>query len=578
MMLYKYPDAPAETWVERFADRVEQTLHSGFGVRALLFCLLAYAACVGVLLQPGVFFVSYLLNDTFIYSEAGYRLASGQLPGLGSTSALGIFTFTPYALAFRVFGDAVQAIPQSFAIFAGILVLLGAVIALTRLSAVIGVGVVVVCALVMLSPFVIGYDVPGEIMSTAANTYNRFGFLLLLLAALLAIEPRSPRSFIVRVVDIVWAVTATMLAYYTKMPFGLGVAGLVGFCLLFMRKDPISCIAVAVGCALIAVGVEKLWPGLNAAYIHEMTFASTATGGTLRPWAVAMMTIHAAPEFLAFAALPLAAMYFANNADWRDGVLAALIFCGPVLLLSQSAQGMVLVTPVAIAIIAATRLAAAAPSPARRVAMWASLIAAIAGLTSLAVPAALAIGRHTVAAIHASPIAGMPYSYRSLRVIDDGDIAAMDAAMTGSSDSIRTYIASHTRVNRLSRDPLFENEYAHTIAKLAPAREVCGSERDRTAILDFANVSSSLFGHPPAGTWAYLHFGRSFSAEAYVPPARLFAGAGCLFDPKLPQFPETHAAIWTVYGEYLRTHYRVAGETPFWRVLVATPATDPPHS
>jgi hypothetical protein len=51
----------------------------------------------------------------------------------------------------------------------------------------------------------------------------------------------------------------------------------------------------------------------------------------------------------------------------------------------------------------------------------------------------------------------------------------------------------------------------------------------------------------------------------------MFSGVGCLFDPKLPQNPTAHGGIWTVYGDYLRAAYRVAGETPFWRVLVISP-------
>ncbi len=566
-MLYRSANSVTESSIARFAESVERSLLAGFGLRSLAICLLAYIAGAAILLWPGVFFVAYLLNDTFIYAEAGYRLALGQVPGLGATSALGIFTFAPYAIAFHLIHNAAEAIPLSFVIFGGIVFALASVIALTRLSAIVGTIVILSCSLVMLAPFVIGYDLPGEVMTTAANAYNRFGFLLLLLAALLVIEPRSRFTGAARIVDLIWAIAATMLAYYTKMPFGLGVAGLVGFWLMVMRRDLLGSAGFLIGCALVTVAVEKIWPGLNAAYIHEMVFAAQATGGVLKPFSLVMMTIHTAPEYLAFAVAPLIALYLTQRADWRDAVLAILLVCGPLLLLSQSAQGMVLVTPVAIAVIAVTRLSTVDTGDTQRLALWISLVALIGGFAALATPAALQLGRHTVFARRASPIAGMPANYRSLRVIDDGDIAALDAAMNGSAEAAKTYAASHTRANRFSRSPLFEEDYAHTIAKLAAARELCGSERDRTAVLDFANVSASLFGHPPAGAWAYLHWNRSFSATAFVPPRRMFAGVGCLFDPKLPQYPETHAAIWQVYGDYLRAHYRPAGETPYWRVL-----------
>jgi hypothetical protein len=569
-MLFRSPGSVSKSWTAAFGQSVERALQIEFGVRSLLICVAAYTAAAAVLLWPRAFFVAYLLNDTFIYAEAGYRLAFGQVPGLGATSALGLFAYAPYALAFRLLHDAAEAVPVSFAIFGGIVLVLASIIALTRLSAAIGMIVVVACSLVMLAPFVIGAEIAGEVMSTAANTYNRFGFVLVLLAALLAIEPRS-RTVTWRGVDLVWAIAATVLAYYTKMPFGLAVAGLVGFWLVAMRHDLIGTLLFAAGCALVGFGVEKLWPGLNLAYIHEMAFAAQASGGTLRPFTLAMISIRTAPEILAFAAAPLIAVFLSQRADWRDAVFAVLLICGSFLLLSQSAQGLTLVTPVAIAVIAVTRLAIMDATEAQRIALWVSLVATVAGFAALATPAAFAIGKEAAYAGRTRPIQGMPANYRSLRVIDDADVAAFDAAMTGSAETAKTFTAARVPIQRFSRDPLFENEYVHTIAKLSEARELCGTERDRTAVLDFANVSASLFGHPPAGAWAYLDWGRSFSPSAFVPAPRMFTGVGCLFEPKLPQNPASVAGIWTVYGDYLHDHYRLAGETPFWRVLVRQP-------
>ena len=567
-MLYKSPNTVSKSSAGTLARGVERLLQRDFGARSFAFCLAIFTAAAALFLWPGVFFVSLLLNDTFIYAETGYRLAFGQVPGLDATNAVGFFTFVPYALAFRLLHNAAQAISLSFVIFAVIVFALAAVIALGRLSAVIGTIVVLTCSAVMLSPFYIGYELPGEVTTTAASTYNRFGFLLVLLAALLAIEPRLRYPRLWRGVDLIWAIATTMLAFYTKMPFGLGVAGVIAFWLVAMRRDWLGVATLIVGCGLLALGVEAVWPGLNKGYIEEMVFAAHATGGALRPWSLAMIAIRTAPEFLAFAVVPLIALFWADHADRRDAVLAALLCGGSIVILSQSAQGMVLVTPVAIAVIAVARLSGAEATSARRMALWVSLVAVVAGFVALATPAVLMLGRHTINAAHATTPGNMPFNYRSLRVIDDGNVAALDAAMTGSADSAKTYAASHLRTQRFNRSPLFENEYAYTIAKLAAARDLCGSERDRTAVLDFANMSSSLFGHPPAGAWTYLHWQRSFSADASVPPARLFAGVGCLFDPKLPQFPETNAGIWSVYGNYLRAHYRLAGETPFWRVFI----------
>ena len=571
-MLYRTSSGTAETRIGKLTQSGERLLCIDFGPRSLLICLLVFAVCVAFFLRPGAFFVAYLLNDAVIYIEAGYRVALGQLPGLAFTNAVGVFGFVPYAIAFHLVHDSVEAIPLSFAIFGGIVFVLASLIALTRLPAVIGIIVVVACSLVMLAPFVIGDEVAGDVMTTAAMTYNRFGFLLVLLAALLTIEPRSRRSVLWQSIDLAWAVAATILAYYTKMPFGFAVAGLVAFWLVLMRRSLLGTLLFIGGCTLVAWGVEAIWPGLNAAYIREMSFAAQASSGVLHPFTLLSMVTHTAPEILALAVAPLAALFLVKRADWRDAVLFALVLGGTILLRSQSSQGMVLVTPVAIAVIAATRLSTVDVSEPQRIALWVSLIAVVAGFAAFALPAAGALAKHERYAAHAPAIPGMPSNYRSLRVIDDSDIDALDAAFTGHLSAAEAYAAARTRGERLSSNSLRQSEYAHTIARLAPARELCGGERDRTAILDYGNISSSLFGHPPTGAWVYLHWERSFSEHAFLPAEHMFAGVGCLFDPKLPQNPPSHTGIWTVYGDYLRAHYRIAGETPYWRVYTIAPS------
>lgn len=571
-MLYRSPARPAESRAGALAQGLERSLAVDFGFGSLVFCATAYAACAALLLWPGVFFSGVFLNDAFIYADAGYRLAFGHPPGLGATNALGFFAYAPYALAFHLIHNVIEAIPLSFVIFGAIMGLLASVIALTRLSAVIGTVVVLSCTIIMLAPHVIGHEVAGDVMTTAANSYNRFGFLVVLLAALLTIEPHAPRSRVWRSADLVWAVATTALAYYTKMPFGFGVAGLVSFWLVVMRRDLPGFLIFVAGCVIIAFGIEAIWPGLNAAYIHEMQFAARANnGGALVPAVLIGTMTHTVPEMLAYAVAPLVALFLVQRAGWRDVTLTLLLLGGSFFLLSQSSQGMVLVTPVAIAVVTVTRLSNSDGNSTQRLALWVGLIAVAGGFAALDAPAVASLARHERYAMHAAPIAGMPDTFRSLRVIDDSDIASLDAAFSTGAGGAEGFAAARTRDQRFTLNALREGEYAHTVAKLVQARELCGSERDRTAVLDFADVSESLFGHAPVGGWSYLHWGRSFSADAFVPPAQMFAGIGCLFDPKLPQNPPSHDGIWTVYGDYLRTHYRLIGETPFWRVLVIAP-------
>src|SRR6201997_610903 len=116
-MLYRFIRSPPETWLDARARDVERALCLDFGRWSALLCATAYAACPAIFLWPGTFFTAVFLNDAFIYADAGYRLTFGQAPGLATTSALGVFAFIPYAVAFHFSHDAIEAIPFSFAIF-----------------------------------------------------------------------------------------------------------------------------------------------------------------------------------------------------------------------------------------------------------------------------------------------------------------------------------------------------------------------------------------------------------------------------------------------------------------------------
>jgi hypothetical protein len=190
------------------------------------------------------------------------------------------------------------------------------------------------------------------------------------------------------------------------------------------------------------------------------------------------------------------------------------------------------------------------------------------GLTvaALGIGAAVTVGLHAVGALSAPPITGMPEAYRSLRVAGSGSVGAMEAALTGRLDGAGAFAAARLRAPTTEGTALADEEYAHILAGLATARELCGPDGSRVAVLDAPNVASSLFGQKLAGPASFAGI-----------EARPLRGVGCLFDPKLPLRPAVHADIWTHYGDAIASEFRLAGETPYWRVLVeqSSPAALP---
>jgi hypothetical protein len=162
----------------------------------------------------------------------------------------------------------------------------------------------------------------------------------------------------------------------------------------------------------------------------------------------------------------------------------------------------------------------------------------------------------------------MPPSYAALRVPSDIDLNPMNAAFAGSLGGAQAYAAARSVAAQSTVNPLFENEYARTLTDLPNARNLCGRARDRTAILDFSNVSSSLLGHPPVGGYVYVHWERGFTKDVHWPAEKMFFGVDCLFDPKLPDVPSSRDGLWLVYGSTLSSSFSPAGETAFWRVFV----------
>jgi len=545
-------------------------LNIDFSFPALIVCFLIFVATAALFLRSGVFVAGVMLSDTLLYTESGYRLAHGQLPGINFTSAFGALCYVPLAIVFRLSGDLVAAIPISFVIFAGTVFCLSVYIAWTRLSAIIGALVVVFCSIFVMAPWAVGHRISpqGSTHTTAAEAYNRLGFALILLTALLAIVPKlGRRGAIASRWDSLFAVAAFALAFYTKMPFGLGVAGLFFFWAVMLTNDRWQLPKFVVGTTVLIAIVEMAVPGLHSAYFREM-YSHAQITPALNVHAVIRAIYETSPELIAVAVLPILALATQGFCDWRHLLFFGSLVAGSIILLTLSFQGPYLIAPIATSVVALSVLAQPRNEPPERMAVWAATAAFAFGFCTYFFPAANAIIRHSWYASRSVPIENMPRSYASLRVPSDIDLKPMESAFANRLSGEEAYAAARSKDPLSTVNALFDNEYARTLTDLPNAQLSCGSAKERTAILDFANVSSSLLGHAPVGGYTYAHFKREFSESVHWPADEMFSDVDCLFDPKLPDAPDARDGLWLVYGAYIQSSFTPKGESKFWRVLV----------
>lgn len=566
---FSRPLAWTLTQTRRAYVRSEVGLSRDFDLTAVLISMAILIATAFWYVKPGVFVVSVMLNDTLLYTESGYRLAHGQIPGIDFSSALGLFAYLPHAVAYRLTGDLVQAIPIASVMLAAMVFAIAVYFALTRLGALVGIGVALTASLMVMAPVVLGFGFweSESMLTTIAMSYNKLGFVLVLLTALLPIKPKPQWQATASRFDAVLSVIMFMLAYYTKMPFGIAVACLVTFWALLLQPDRRQLKIFLMGVPLAVAAMELAVPGLNLAYIKDMamSFAVVPSHGVK---AFIYLSLPVAREVFILAGLPLLAMLAVGRVNPGQVVFYLCLIGGSIVLLSLCSQGAYLVAPLAIPIAATTSIARTG-SDRNRLAMWVAVAALAYGLLTYIAPALLAIKHHAKYA-SSMPVAGLPQAYASLRVPTEikANLTKLDDAFGGKLRPEEAFAAAREYALPSQWNVLFETEYAHTLVKLVDARNLCGKSADRFAILDFANPSSSLFGLAPVSGYTYAHFDRSFSLLAHWAPERMFRDVDCLLDPKLPQGPEHREGLWSVYGSYLTKTFQPAGETDYWRVFV----------
>lgn len=542
-------------------------IHLDFGLAGIIGTGLVFAAAVCIFLYPGRIFVGTMLNDFFLLLETAYRVAHGQVPGVHFTNPIGILSFAPQALVYRWTGDLSLAALVGQVGYAVLVLLLCWYVALTRLPLVLGAAVTVTLSLLMLSPWVLGATVfhPNAAKTTTAMFYNRLGFILVTLAALLAIAPTDRWRSSVRHADALVAAVMAGAAYYAKMPYGLAVIALVSVWFGFVERRLEVLKVFALGFVAIVLVFELLFPGLNVAYLKEQFFAADLVGA-VRLGAILRAGVFTAPEVLAAALLPLAILWLTHSISRVELLYFALFLGGCLVLLTQAAQGFTLVAPLAVGTFALTRCLRGPQGERQALAACAIAIGLLTGLMMLLPPAVVNIVRHAKDASATEPIAGLPPVYGRLRVPQDVDLDLLRRSLEGAISSREAYLAARRQLPVSTIHAPFPSEYLYSLTDLVKASKLCGPLAERPAVLDFTNMAPSFLGKAPSSGFVYMHYERSFSPTKHLPYERMFGDVDCLLDPKFPIEVKAQDGIWSIYGDQLRSKFVPAGETIFWQV------------
>ena len=263
-------------------ERTGRFLTGQFSVYGIAISAAVLALFSALLVWHGTLLIGLMLNDFFLLTEISYRVAHGELPGYQFTNPMGIFAFGPQAFVFNLTGDMVLAVLTAQVFYAAVVLGFACYISWTRLNQATGLAIAVMLSILMLSPWALGSAVssPLAAQSTTGMFYNRFGFIVVTLAAMFAIAPLGSRASQAARYDAPVAALMAVLAYYSKVPFGLAVICLFSFWHLVVssRLD----ILKRFGLWILAYCIvfELIYPGVNWGYLKEQALAGNVAGSS----------------------------------------------------------------------------------------------------------------------------------------------------------------------------------------------------------------------------------------------------------------------------------------------------------
>jgi hypothetical protein len=540
-------------------------------ITAILAAVALAFACA--LALPGASFTTFALWDPLIFIDNAYRLQEGQFPHREFHTPLGALTaLIPY-LGLRLGGSFAATLPTALAVVLLAAAPVAIYILATRLRLAIALPFGAFLLLLIASPMLPGGP-PSKI--TMALWYNRTCWVLLSLLFTLYLPPYR-RGNATRCADGVVAALLILVLVYTKITYGL-VALAFPLAWAALERDARRPALIAAGLVIAAgVACELRW-GLNRLYLADIAFALRAgpalRGGIFQP--IDEIFIHAGQTALAFAAALL--VWWVRAAPAREYLFMVLVFGASVLVTNQNTHDHLLVCVSVIIVVAAERLARheARRRPGGSPRVWpAALVLLLVFIAQPAVYHTLGLYRHAVAAASAPADPTLPPAlrgfvvaeFKALYLIADTAPDLFQALTTPGLPVGQAFAQIRLAAPGRETAILSTTEYFFMIRRGIEALAGIDDQGGGIFVFDATNPFNFLLGRrPPVNTLFAYDLNRQFSKDRFIPAEATFAQVSLALVPKFQVGHRDRQALEELYGAYLRTHFAVARETPYWTV------------
>jgi hypothetical protein len=164
-------------------------------------------------------------------------------------------------------------------------------------------------------------------------------------------------------------------------------------------------------------------------------------------------------------------------------------------------------------------------------------------------------------------LAGFPAAdFRGLKITVAGPTAIASLVEPGlTPERAFLLLRDHSLIYTL--DPLGSEEYLYTLGKGVEALGGMISGNDRIFVFDFANPFAFIVGTPPIRGDLYSYdLDRQYSKDVHIPTEKLFSTVTLALVPRFPLEYKDRDALWELYGDYVRQHFAILADTPYWTV------------
>jgi len=522
-----------------------------------------------ILLSLSSTYISVMLNDTFVIVDGAYRMANGYVPHVDFRNQLGFLNFAFPALAMLITDHVGAAMQTSLALYVIFLAPIAGYILATRLRYWIALPLFVFTVLLVATPFMVG-STPVQI--TFASIYNRMGWAAYLVLLILYLTP----VFALRKLWVFDAVVAALLMaflFYTKITYGLiAMSAFVLMAILeaeWRRRAVLAFVVFGVIAALLEVFLS-----INTSYFADLAHHSQVRSSLGFFAATVIKAVARNTYFIlaGFSALILCFIY--SDRKYRDTLFGLFIIGSSVVLFIFNGQSADIPTIVALIVISCERIARSprlATDSGSRVAAFSAFALFLIMISELLSFSSVAFALNYTKSASARPeaVAG-DKNIGSYFYVEDWPHGANSARMKAGID--RFGEDSFDKIGKyvVSRQSIFQQEYARSIEKGVDLLREYGLDEDRIITFDFANPFPVLLGAPPpTGDRVGLYFGRTFNEDVHIPAETMFRDTTVVMVPKVAIEPDTRDGLVEIYGLYLWDRYRLVHDDPYWSVWKA---------